>query len=183
MTFEQQLAQSMFQHDKEKTYVDKILDKSDIEKIKDLIKLPILTRENLLELSNMLTSAELKLVYFDENERYVLGKYYIWVCNFVELYELLFDYKDFLEKRKITLADREDALFKNTMKILDHSVKMLCNIFVYIVRSSLSLGAKGFQELLTNKFELQYDSKNVYTPVEREKKKVFGLFGGGKKND
>ena len=98
--FEQAIAQQVFSKQQEKTFIDKILAKQDIEGVRELIKKPRLKREELLELLYLLTSTESKLLNYGEWDRYIILKYFVWVREFIKISELLFDYKEYLEAQE-----------------------------------------------------------------------------------
>jgi len=91
---------------KEKTFMDKILARQDIEAVRLLIKKEKLKREELLEIMYLLASSELKLVNLNDWSRHVVMKYSVWVGQFVKLAERLYDYKDYIEGMHINIIER-----------------------------------------------------------------------------
>lgn len=148
--FEQRLSQEIFAGQSEKTFIDKMLAREDVERIREIIKLPRLSREDLAELLYLLTSAESKLVNYSAWERYVILKYYVWVREFVKSGILLRDYieslylkeksckcggyrnlekKDssYLTQRKLTKCECSEEDFKPVIVISERAKKLLDN--------------------------------------------------------
>ena len=180
----------MFNGSQEKTFIDKLLSKEDVERIRDLIRKPRLKREEILEILYLLGSTESKLLNYDANDRYVILKFFVWIREFVKITELLFDYQDDLIKKENTCkncnADKDKCecgkftpqlvmspqtkkLLFNTERHIEHISKFLVDLYLNIARTTLSLNATGFIELLKNKYELQYRQQGVDTPLENKK--------------
>lgn len=149
----------MFSVDSEKTFVDKILGRREVDQIRDLIRKPHLTRSELLEVLYLMGGVEAKLMNLGAHERYILLKFFVWIREFVKVVELYFDYREFLES-KGNIDPRFKALLDNNHNLLEHNVKFLIDLYLNIGRTSLSLGATGFREPLTNKFEVDYRMPN-----------------------
>ena len=75
----------------EKSFIDKTLARSDIDEIKEIMQKSDLERPDLLKLLYLLAGSEIKLVNFGEFDRYLLGKYYAWIRDFVATAENLYD--------------------------------------------------------------------------------------------
>lgn len=210
--FESRVQNAMNVQDVEKSFIDKLIARRDIESIKKLIKKPDLTREELLEITYNLSSSELKLVNLSEWDRYVILKFGgVWIGQFVKMAELLYDYKEYLDEKETLLIEklqikhpdiqalkgmkplevraysdkyrkdlpkefindfdnvcvsRESRMMLHRIELLiEHTSKMLSNLFFMIIRSSLSIGASGFLELLKNKFEMVYQGTPPATPT------------------
>lgn len=203
MTFEQALQQGMFSRDNEKTFIDKLLAREDVNKVKELIKKPKLTREELLELLYLLSSTEAKLLNYGEWDRYIILKFFVWIREFVMMSELLFDYQDDLKIkentctkcslliktdhikkcvceepiRKIVLSDRTRKLLSNNERLIEHNAKFLIDLYFNIARTTLSLGATGLLEILKNKYEIAYPQGQIAQQLPQEKPGLFS-FGG-----
>lgn len=199
MGFEDNLQRSMFSESKEKTFIDKLLAKEDVQAIRQIIKKPKLTRSDMLEALYMLSSNESKLLNFDEWNRYVLLKFFVWIREFIKIAELSFDYHDDLElKEKLcscggyvnikdktlhylkkcgcekptyvfSITTRTKRLLENQQRLIEHNVKFLIDLYFAIGRTSLSLGATGFLEILKNKYEIHYDQKQSITQNQEKK--------------
>ncbi len=195
MGFEENLQKTIFSQAGEKTFIDKLLGKEDVQGIRELIKKPRLTREDLLEILYMLSSNESKLLNLGEWDRYVLLKYFVWIREFVKIAELSFDYQDDLkaktklckncnghkigtkEKKKckckvfvpvLHISKRTERLLFNNQRLIEHNAKFLIDLYFNIGRTSLSLGGTAFMEILKNKYEVKYDYP--VTPSQPEKK-------------
>lgn len=171
--FEQELARGIFSRDSEKTFIDKILAKEDVNRIRELIKQPRLKREDLLELLYLLSGTEAKLLNYGEWDRYVILKFFVWIREFVKVAELLYDYQDDLEKKEKTgvlkLTPRTKRLLENNQRLIEHNAKFLIDLYFNIGRTTLSLGATGIMELLKNRFEFAYPQIQAAQPGQQQK--------------
>lgn len=202
MTFEQNLQKSIFQQNPEKTYIDKLLSKREIERTKALVSKPDLSRSEVLELLHMCSSAESKLWNLGDWDRYVLLKFFVWIREFVKIAEIMYDNKENMlvknntcatckgyihEKMKdfnkcsclipikeVPLSERSLRILDNNEKLIEHNTKFLVELYFNIGRTTLSLGGTGFLELLKNKFEVNYPSNNLAS-TEENKTRLWGL--------
>jgi hypothetical protein len=159
----------------ERTSHDKILAKNDIEEIRKIIRKNDLSREDMLDLQYMIAASESKLWNLDEWQRYILLKYFAIIGDFGKNMEILYDYRDRLQKEK-----KQDMLPEDTRKLLEnaqalgsHNMKFLVDFYLNIARTSLSVGAVGFMEILKNKFEMVYTDPKL-TSTEPEKRHWWG---------
>lgn len=157
---EDQIANKLFKKDSERTFIDKVLAKEDVNAIRELIKKPKLKREDLLELLYLIVGTEAKLLNFGAWDRYIILKYFVWVREFVKVAELSYDYEDDLKKQhqkgKIKLSSRTKKLLYNNQRLIEHNAKFLIDLYFNIARTTLSLGATGLIKLLETRFEMVY---------------------------
>jgi len=183
MVLEQDLQKGLFSKNQEKTYIDKLLGKQEIQRTKELISKKSLTRGEILELLHMCSSAESKLWNFSDWDRYIILKFFVWIREFVKITEILFDQKEKM-KTDLALSKRSLRLLDNNEKLIQHNTKFLVELYFNMGRTTLSLGGTGFMELLKNKFEVIYPYGNVpggQAPVSNEKKfKLWGMGGNTK---
>ena len=192
--FEQSLQGSLFSGQSEKSYIDKLLAKSDVDRIRELIRKNKLSREDLLELLYLLSGNEAKLLNYGEWDRYVILKFFVWIREFVKVAEIMFDYQEDLktkentcktcdkleetkkEKNKcgcdvfissITISKRTKQLLYNNERLIEHNVKFLIDLYLNIGRTTLSLGATGIMELLKNKYEVVYPQQTTSSNIQQ----------------
>jgi len=181
MTFEDQLGANIFSSSVEKTFIDKLLAKGDVDSIREIIKKPKLTRSELLELLYLISSTESKLLNLGEWDRYILLKYFVWIEEFIKLVQLLFDYEDRLklmqEKEGFILNKRTRQQFENVQSLFEHNAKFLIDLYFNIGRTSLSLGGTGFLEMLKNKYEIAYPQQQTQT-LPQEKRPLLSFRSG-----
>lgn len=179
--FEEAIQKSMFSHDPEKTYTDKILARKEADRLKELATKEKLTRSDLLELLYLCSSIEIKLVNFGAWERYVNGKFFVWIREFVKIAEMMYDYRERVDSDvksgKLVLRTRTERLLENNERLIEHNIKFLVDLYLNLMRSTLSLGATGFMEILKNKFELSYPQMANQPPGEDRASK-WSLRGG-----
>ncbi|MEM5810114.1 MAG: hypothetical protein QW156_04480 [Candidatus Aenigmatarchaeota archaeon] len=153
----------------DKTYIDKILAKSESESLKSLIKKNELTREDLLEILYLLTGLEIKLSNFDEYTRYVLGKYFTWIRELVKIAEFIYDYEEEIRKGE---DDEVNIVYQQIKNMMLHNTKFAVDIFLYLSRSSLSLEGVAFDKLSKSRYEYEYGQQEM---KEKEEKKFLGF--------
>lgn len=156
MSVESQLNQSQYSRPAERTYVDKVLSRVDIERVGVLMKKTNLTRQDILDLLYLLNSSEIKLVNYDSRLRYFLAKFFVWLRDLAQQMELLFFYEDILKENKHDMTNNAKQCINSTRGLLENSFKFLVDVYLNVVRSSLSLDARGIDSLLSNKFEMNY---------------------------
>lgn len=162
--FEEMINRATFEGMREKTFIDKVLNREEAKRLQELARKEDLNRSELLEMLYLLSGVELKLVNFDEYDRYLLGKFFAWIRDFVSKTEITFDYIEDLndmirkekdESKKKNLIEAKEVLTK--IKKLDmHNVKFLADVFLFLCRSTLGLSATGFETLTTSRFEYHY---------------------------
>lgn len=180
---EEAIQKSLFSKQSEKTFLDKILARQDVDNIREIIKKPKLTREDLLELLYLLSGTEAKLLNYGEWDRYILLKFFVWIREFIKIAELLYDYQDDLDtkrkKKEFTITKRTEQLLKNNERLIEHNAKFLIDLYFNIARTTLSLGATGFREALTSKFEMSYPQ--MQQQATQQNNQNLNLMGGVKK--
>lgn len=197
-TFEESLQQSMFSSSSDKTFIDKILAKEEVDKIREIIKKKNLKREDIIQILYLLSGTESKLLNYGEWDRYVILKFFVWIREFVKVAELLYDYQDDLKKKACTcqkcdklfeefegkkeecncekpeailqVSDRTAKLLYNNERLIEHNMKFLIDLYLNIARTTLSVGATGILELLKNKFEVDYKGQGLYTQQPQQEK-------------
>ena len=176
--FEGTLGQQMFSRASEKTFIEKLFAKEDAERIRTLMKKDPLAREDMLELLNLLSGVEAKLVNLSEWDRYVTLKYFVWVRELLKINMFLFDYEESLKKSGKTQSKRAQMLMENNKRMMEHNNKFLIDLYLNLNRTTLSLSATGFLEVLKNKFELLGGQSSSNLPVADPKSGGFlsGLF-------
>lgn len=207
MGFEDNLQKSMFMGQQERTFIDKVLAKDDINAIRELIKKPTLERSDVLEILYLISGVEAKLLNYSEWDRYIQLKFFVWIREFAKILEILFDYEDELAKKnnycvickhfikntdfstkscvckepqkELILTDRTKRLLNNNKLLMQHNLKFLVDLYVNMERTSMSIKGTGFIELIKNKFEVAYHNMPQGVQPEQARGGFFGL--GGKK--
>ena len=177
MGFEDSLQKGIFSGSRDRTFIDKLLGRRDAEDLRKLIKKPKLTRADLLEILYLLTSTESKLLNYSEWDRYIILKYFVWLREFTKVAELLYDYRENIEEREIQLSKEAERMLENNQRLIEHNAKFLIDLYLNIARTSLSVGATGFLEILNNKYEFHYPSSSAHSGGQESK----GAWGLGKK--
>jgi hypothetical protein len=156
-TIEQQIGNSMMTG-RDRTFSDKVMSREDIEQVKSLMRKERLGRSEINQLVHACLSAEAKLVNLSEWDRYVINKYFIWISEMLKNIELTYDYEDRMRSHG-ELTMNMQTLLRNCILLLEYSIKEQVNVYLNIIRTSLSVGATGFSELLNNRFEIAYPNQ------------------------
>lgn len=178
-SYEQALGSNLYNISGDKTFVDKTLAKSDVEELKDIMQKERLDRKDLLKLLYLLAGTEIKLVNFGEFDRYLLGKFYAWVRDFVANAEFIYDILQDIESGKIVVTDETKELLADVRDKMLHNIKFLADVFLYLGRSTLSLEATAFDTITKTRYEYHYPSQAV-SSQPAEQPKGFWFFRGGK---
>ena len=197
--FEKGLQKSIFSQSTEKSFIDKLLARDDVDKMRELIKKDDWTRKDVSEILYLLSGNEQKLLNHTDYSRYFSLKFYVWVREFAKTLEEFYDARDYYEikdkptnktgkkdkskgedKPSFKLTDRAKLMNKNIIKELEHTTKFLIDLLLRIDRTSMSLGAKAFQEALTNRYEVVYPQQTVLGGGGVQQQRS-GILGFGKK--
>jgi len=168
MAFEDQLTNAMFNSPSEKSFIDKLLGKGDVEEVRKIISKERLTRSDLMRLLNLLSSNEMKLLNYTDWDRYIMAKFFVWIREFVALAENLYDYEnDLVNKKDMKLSKRTEQIFNNVFRLLEHNIKFLVDLYFNLGRTTLSVNAVGLLELLKNKYEVVYPESTMTQPQQQ----------------
>ena len=180
MSFEEAIQRSMTGSNPEKTFIDKILAREDVNAIRELVRKPRLTRSDLLDILYLLSSVESKLLNYNEWDRYIILKFFVWVREVVQFAEMMYDYTEDLKKEEILSKEVADAtneqLLSNIQRLLEHCIKFLVDLYLNIGRTTLSVGATGLLEILKNKYEMAYSGSVQQLVAAPQQQKGWGLF-------
>jgi|GEM_PF-6111763 len=168
------IERELFKKEQEKSFLDKVFARKEIQEIRELMKKTDLERQDYLDLLYLMTSEEAKLVNHSAWSRYHILKFFVWIREFIKIAEALFDEKELLKKKKIELTPTGETLMENNKRMIEHIAKFLIDLYFNINRSTLSIGATGFMEALKNKYEFLYPSQSETIP-KTERKKILGV--------
>lgn len=175
------VTKNIFRGSPEKTFIDKLLAKEEVAKIRDFLRKENLTRSDIREILNLMAGAESKLYNFSDWDRYVVLKFFVWLREFVAILELLYDYE---EKTKDENLDEETKiLFKNSKKLMMHSLTSMIDLYLNIARTSLSQGGSAFFEAFKQRFEIDYkNAPGFQTPIapQQQQQQIFKPRRGGR---
>ena len=197
MVAEGVLKRNLFSNFQERTFVDKVLAREDVNEIKELIQKPHLERTDVLKMLYLISGTESKLLNLNEWDRYIQLKFFVWIREFVKIAELLWDYEDALSISESTcslckliigvkcqckepvplgnLTDRTKKLLKNNALLIQHNTKFLVDLYLNIGRTTMSLGGTGFTELLKNKFEVTYPLGSGLQQTDQQRTGIMGM--------
>lgn len=149
----------------EKSFVDKTMAKEEIERIRNLLKKDFLDRSSMHELRNLLVGFNLKLVNFDDGERILVGHFLNYIENLFLAEEELYQYV-------LLVKDRDGyvnavKLLENARVRLENTLKFYVDVYLYIVNSSLAIGAVAFNAHTTGRYEYTYNQPNVIPEAKK----------------
>jgi len=161
------IIQKLNQKFEPQSFTDKLLGKDIARRIQLLIKKD-LSREDLLELLYLLTNVELKLANMSEYDRYLLGKYFTWIRDLVKLGEFLYDYIE--NSELLNIDDETKETLQGIKNMVLHDIKFAVDIFLYLLRSTLGVGAFAFDSLSKMRYEYEYggNTENFKPPSEKK---------------
>jgi len=198
MGFEDKIAEQVFTTSKEKAFTDKVLTLNDVTLSREIQRKEKLSSEDVNDLMTLTSSTESKMLNFGLYDRYIQLKYYVWVREFCNLTLRLMNYikkvragyhfknniiknRQYLIKlnnkkvdwsqfkENLTITDNSKQLLYNCRSLIENSFKSLIDLYNNIGRSSLSVGAKAFDEMLKQKFEMVYTDPNKEQVKEQPK--------------
>jgi len=173
--FERNMGGMIYGQDHEKTFIDKVLDRKDSERLRDLMMREELNRSELLELLYNIVSINTKLVNYSDWDRYLLGKFLAWIRDFCTLHECLLDYIEDYKKyasEDEKKGDDHDSIMRALKQIRSyesHNLKFLIDVYLYLSNSTLSISAVAFDTLSKARFEYSYPQRG-YQPQMAERK-------------
>lgn len=176
MSFEQTLKNAALGGQRDKTFLDKLFTKEEVNRVKELVQKHPLSRSELLELLYLCLGVESKLWNLSSWDRYITLKFFVWIREFIKLAELMHDFMDYKKKqeklKKWIRNPRMETLLERNTLLIEHNCKFLIDLYLNINRTTLSLGSTGFLEALKNKFEFAYsNSEKINTPIQTGQQK------------
>lgn len=166
---ERRLSQAVMNGNIEKSYTDKLTAKDEMNDIRQIFRKSELNRSDLHDILSLMASSETKLVQFNEWERYIVLKLFVWLREFCKIMELMIDYKDYLETKHkagdLNFTDRAKVSFNNAYKTGWGNARAIVELYFMIMRTSLSINGRLISDLTKDKFEIQYQNDEKITQV------------------
>jgi hypothetical protein len=175
----------LYKSEMEKTFIDKILDRQDYGRLQEIMKKEDLTSDDLSELLYLVAGIGVKLANYSEWDRYLLGKFYAWIRDFVTLCNEIVEYKNDAEDSEKGLITGQVinqeliTVLARIKKYNVHNTKFLTDVFMYLSNSTLSVTGVGFDTLTKARFEYAYDQQEP-SYKQPEKQSGVNLFWKGK---
>lgn len=164
------LKNQMFTPSPERTNIDAILSRRDIEKMENLFKKNIWEKEDLQTLMHLLAGAETKMLNFSSHDRIILAKFLAWIEDFVTTGIQAYDIKERMEEQE-NLTEGEQDILNKAVELTIHTIRYLTAIFLFLSRSSLSLDAEAFSRFTEQRVV------NISPQLENPPQKKKGLLG------
>lgn len=174
--YEQLLGQNLYGGRNEKTFIDKTLARSDVDEIKEIMQKDYLTQHDIRKLLYQLAAIETKLLNFGDWERYLQGKYYAWIRDFAQSLEMNHKVLADIKKKDVKANDKVKRMLETVREKMQHNLLFLCDVYLYLGRSTLSLEATGFDTITKNRYEYFYPGYQQGLNMPQEKKGFLGLF-------
>lgn len=169
-SFEDALAKTMHLYTNEKTSFDKLLVKEDVFRMRELHKKLKNSREEIMEMMQLMVGNEAKLLNFDESERHIFARYLLRISEGFQLAEKVWDLYDLLSE-----AQKQDEeileVWTTNIEQVNRTCKFYVDNFQFLTRSGMSIKGVGISQFLKHRFEMVYDRP----PIQQERK---GLLSG-----
>lgn len=160
--FEKNLAQTVYTNSAERTNVDKLTARDELNEIKELVLKENMTLEEVNKLIHLLTSTQAKLWNFDAEglERNVIGKYFIWLREYAVMTAKLLTFKSKTIKEEMyQLNEEEKLLLDDAIRIQLETLKFQISIFQYMGNTSLSIEGAAFDKLGSSNYRYSYPNQ------------------------
>lgn len=157
--FQDAIGQSPFVRPSERTVIDKLFAREDVERIRELQKEIELDKSQLQELLHLISSVEPKLLNLEPWTMYALSQFIVGVTGFVSLAMHYCDVEDLFNEAELagkTISKRTKELFNQSRLKVDRSMKFILSVFLYSGRVTLSNKALAFKEFTRAQWELEY---------------------------
>lgn len=171
---EQNMLDSIRKGNTEKTFLDKLLARDDVDRLREILAKTELSDEDLKIALYQLNSTEAKLVNYSPWERHVMLKFHIWIRADVKILQLYLHAKIGIDKltdatnKESYLSDANKILVKDKIaelkKMYIEIIQSLSDVFLHIERTSLSIDGMAFKEALKNRFEIDYKADTKQSP-------------------
>ena len=164
--FEKQLGQATFGEGGEKTKMNQILSQLEIDRLRELVTKDLLEVNEVDEILNILVSTELKLTNFNENDRYILGKYLLWVSEYGKRYSRAIRTRDYYKAQWTFLTPRTKSMRIDIEKDYAGTFKQAVHTYCFLARSPLSIGGTLIDRLTSSneKRDVRYSGVPMQIP-------------------
>jgi len=162
LPFEQALSSQLYAKDYEKSFLDKPLAKEDVAKIKELMRKPHLTKEELTEVYHHVATNEVKLLNWQENDKYQLTECVITLESLFNLAMQIYDITEDVQKENP--GSKAASVWKANRDVAERNIRTLLTLYLYMSRGTLSLEGTGFDKIITNRHEYIYPQANIESP-------------------
>jgi len=171
-SFEAKLNQATFGSDYEKTRFDKLLSQSEMQRLRELVSNETLEINSISEIVNILVSTEVKLTNFNDNDRYVLGKYLIWVSEYGKRYAKSIRAKEEILLNWKNMSVRHKKIRQQIEIDYAEAFKQAVHTYCFLARSPLSIGGSLIEKMTIDRSEMEY--KGIPVPQAQAQPKIFG---------
>lgn len=165
---ESQLQQAIYSGNLERTNFDKVLSKGEVLRLREIMSKEELSIQDISEAQNILVSTEAKLTNLDEWDRYVIGKYYVWVNEYAKRFSKSLRAEVFYKHIWNKLSKRTQGLRHEIMKEYTEGYKFLVHIYCYLIRTPLSIEGAAFDRLTQERKEIEYRGGNTVQAQQPE---------------
>jgi hypothetical protein len=155
--FEQTLGSSTFNENNERSRYDKLLSQSEMTRLREIMKKESISIEEISEVMNIAVSTEIKLTNFNENDRYYLGKYLIWIGEYAKRFSKALRANEYYKEFQDKLSPRTKELRLEIIKDYTEQFKNNMHSYFFLARSPLSLEGTLIDSLTRDKKEVQYN--------------------------
>jgi hypothetical protein len=151
------MGRAVFNADNERTRYDKLLTQSEMTRAREILKKEAISIEEISEIMNIAVSTETKLSNFDDNDRYIMGKYLIWIGEYAKRFSKALRANEYYAKFENRLTSRTLELRKEIIKDYTEQFKQNMHAYFYLIHSTLSLEGTLIDSLTMDRKEVQYN--------------------------
>jgi len=163
--FQKELQQSIYSNASEKTSQDQVLSREEVMNLRSLISKEFLCSDDINSIQNILVSNEIKMTNFTDREKYVIGKYFVWVSEYAKRYIKALSANYFYSKYTGKLTDNTKNGRKEIEKDYSSTYRLLVHTYCYLIRSPLSVKGALVNRFTTNTQEINYSGLAQNNPV------------------
>lgn len=162
--FEQGIERTMYNAEYERTRYDKLLTREEIMRLREILKKEQLTTDDISEVLNIAVSTEVKLTRLNDWDRYLLGKYLIWLGEYGKRYSKALRAKEYYAKNWSILTNRTKEMRNEIEKDYGGQFKQCAHAYFYLARSPLSIEGGMVDALTTDQKDIRYSGLPSNTP-------------------
>lgn len=172
--FRSAMENALFRNEQERQKTDKLLNKEDTIRIKNILMQPMLSAKDVNEIQAIITANEARLGKFEGLERYLHFKVLIQIQRFASRYvkAIMVDeaYKEELNKNPNAINQDTIEIRLSILKDYAMTYKEVVNSFLFGTRSSLGEQAFMIEEMNKEKKDVHYSGNISSIPQSNEVK-------------
>jgi hypothetical protein len=156
---QQQIQNAVYSANYERTTQDQVLSKEEVLTLRNLLGKDYLNLKDINTIQNILVSNEIKMTNFNDHEKYIIGKYFVWVSEYAKRYSKSLSAMTFYQQYTGKLTTKTMESRQEIEKEYAGTYKLLVNTYCYLIRSPLSVKGALVNRFTTNTQEIKYSGQ------------------------